>query len=33
MDTSKNRLNLRANRPLLRLGMRGIGDGGATRIF
>lgn len=33
LDASKNRLNLMANPPLVRWGMRGIGDGGATGIF
>ena len=32
-DSSKNRLFLITNRPLLRSGMRGMGDGGATGIF
>jgi hypothetical protein len=33
LDSSKNRLFLIANRPLLGWGMRGIEDGGATGIF
>jgi len=33
LDTSKNRLFLIANRPLLGWGMWGIEDGGATGIF
>jgi hypothetical protein len=33
LGASKNRLKLKANRLRLRLGMRGIGNGGATGIF
>jgi HTH-like domain len=33
VDTSKNWLCFGPNRLLLRLGMRGMGDGGATGIF
>jgi transposase-like protein len=33
LETSKNRLNLKANHPLVQWGKRRIGNGGATGIF